>query len=59
MREDLKHHPTDLGLGKHHPITDLLEQLLAIRMMGGETVSDTSRLKDDGPGRYICYRRPR
>lgn len=59
MREDLKHHPTDLDLGNHHLMTDLLEQLLAIRMMGGETVSDTSRLEDDTPGRYICYRHPR
>jgi hypothetical protein len=46
VREDLKHHTADLDLGKHHPMSELLEQLIAVRMMGREAISDTALLKD-------------
>ena len=35
VREDLKQLSADLDLGKHHSMSGLLEQLIAICMMGG------------------------
>ena len=55
VREDLKHHTADLDLGKHHPMSELLEQLIAIRMMGGEAISDTALLKDDALGAFFDW----
>ena len=55
VREDLKHHTVDLDLGKHHPMSELLEQLIAIRMMGGEAISDTALLKDDALGAFFDW----
>jgi hypothetical protein len=46
VRDDLKHLSVDLDVGKHHSMSDLLEQLVALRMMGGEAISDTALLKD-------------
>jgi hypothetical protein len=44
--EDLQQLSADLDVGKHHPMRSLWEQLIAIRMMGGEAISDTAMLKD-------------
>jgi DDE family transposase len=46
VRSELKQLSADLDVGKHHPMSSLLEQLIAIRMMGGEAISDTAMLKD-------------
>ena len=46
VREGLKQLSADLDLGKHHSMSGLLEQLIAIRTMGGEAISDTAMLKD-------------
>jgi hypothetical protein len=47
VRENLNQCTAELDVGKHHPMGSLLEQLIAIRMMGGEAISDTVLLKDD------------
>jgi hypothetical protein len=47
VREDLQLLSADLDLGKHHSMSSLLEQLVALRMMGGEAISDTALLKDN------------
>ena len=44
--EDLQQLSADLDVGKHHSMRSLLEQLIAIRVMGGEAISDTAMLKD-------------
>jgi DNA-binding protein HU-beta len=46
---------TDLDLGKHHPMSLLLEQLIAIRMMGGEAISDTAMLKDSALSAFFQW----
>jgi len=55
VREDLKQPTADLDLGKHHLMSDLLEQLIAIRLMGGEAVSDTALLKDDALAAFFDW----
>jgi len=55
VREDLKHLSADLDLGKHHSMSQLLEQLIAIRMMGGEAISDTAMLKDGALGAFFGW----
>ena len=55
VREDLKQLSADLDLGKHHAMSELLEQLIAIRMMGGEAISDTAMLKDDALGAFFDW----
>jgi Transposase DDE domain group 1 len=46
VSEDLQKLSADLDLGKHHRMSSLLEQLVALRMMGGEAISDTALLRD-------------
>ena len=48
--DDLKKHTADLDTNKHHAMSTLLEQLIALRMIGGEAVSDTELLKDSALG---------
>jgi hypothetical protein len=48
--DDLKKHTADLDANKHHAMSTLLEQLIALRMIGGEAVSDTELLKDPALG---------
>jgi hypothetical protein len=55
VREDLKQRTADLDLGKHHSMSELLEQLIAIRMMGGEAISDTAMLKDDALAAFFGW----
>jgi hypothetical protein len=55
VREDLKQLSADLDLGKHHSMSVLLEQLVAIRMMGGEAISDTALLKDGALGAFFGW----
>jgi hypothetical protein len=50
VREDLKKLTVDLDIGKHHPMSDLLAQLITLRMIGGEAVSDTALLNDPALG---------
>jgi hypothetical protein len=47
VREELQHISADLDPGKHYLMSSLLEQLVALRMMGGEAISDTALLKDE------------
>jgi hypothetical protein len=46
VREDLKNLTADLDAGKHHHMRLVLEQLIALRLLGGEAVSDTALLND-------------
>jgi hypothetical protein len=55
VRENLQQLTADLDLGKHHPMSELLEQLIAIRMMGGEAISDTALLKDDALAAFFDW----
>ena len=48
--DDLKKHTADLDANKHHAMSTLLEQLITLRMIGGEAVSDTELLKDPALG---------
>ena len=50
IRNDLKKHTTDLDVDKHHKMNRLLEQLITLRMLGGEAVSDTALLNDPALG---------
>ncbi len=47
VREELQHLSADLDPGEHHLMSSLLEQLVALRMMGGEAISDTALLRDE------------
>ncbi len=46
VRDDLKNLTNDLDAQKHHPMSQLLEQLITLRLLGGEAVSDTALLND-------------
>ena len=46
VRKDLKNLTADLDAGKHHQMHHVLEQLVALRLLGGEAVSDTALLND-------------
>ena len=48
--DDLKKSTADLDANKHHAMSTLLEQLITLRMIGGEAVSDTELLKDTALG---------
>ena len=50
IRNDLKKHTTDLDVDKHHKMNRLLEQLITLRMLGGDAVSDTALLNDPALG---------
>jgi hypothetical protein len=50
VREDLTSHTNDLDVAKHHKMNSLLEQLITLRMLGGEAVSDSAMLKDPALG---------
>jgi hypothetical protein len=47
VREELQLLRADLHPGKHHSMSSFFERLAALRMMGGEVISDTTRLKDE------------
>jgi hypothetical protein len=47
---DLKKFTTDLDADKHHQMNRLLEQLITLRMLGGDAVSDTTPLNDPALG---------
>ena len=44
--EELKNLSAELNEGKHHQMHHVLEQLVALRLLGGEAVSDTVLLND-------------
>lgn len=46
VREDLKHLTADLDEGRHHRMRRVLEQLITLRLLGGDAVSDTGLLND-------------
>jgi len=50
LPEDLKKLTSGLDTGKHHQMSDLLEQLITLRMIGGEAISDTKLLNDPALG---------
>jgi hypothetical protein len=50
IRKDLNKHTSDLDVDKHHKMNRLLEQLITLRMLGGEAVSDTALLNDPALG---------
>ena len=55
VRRDLKQLSAELDVGKHHPMSALLEQLIALRMMGGEAISDTAMLKDSALSAFFGW----
>lgn len=46
VRKDLKNLTADLDAGKHHHMCLVLEQLIALRLLGGDAVSDTALLNE-------------
>lgn len=46
VREDLKTLTADLDECKHHRMGHVLEQLIRLRLLGGEAVSDNALLND-------------
>jgi hypothetical protein len=57
VREDLTSHTNDLDVAKHHKMNSLLEQLITLRMLGGEAVSDSAMLKDPALGALFDWER--
>jgi hypothetical protein len=50
VSNEWKEHTVDLDFSKKHKMWRLLEQLIALRLIGGEAVSDTPVLKDPAQG---------
>ena len=46
VRKDLKNLTADLDAGRHHHMRLVLEQLIALRLLGGDAVSDTALLNE-------------
>ncbi len=55
LPEDLKNLTSGLDTGKHHQMSKLLEQLIALRMIGGEAISDTKLLNDPALGAFFRW----
>ena len=54
---DLKKYTTDLDVAKHHKMNRLLEQLITLRMLGGDAVSDTTLLNDPALGALFDWKK--